>query len=41
MCVYGTCLFLCITDSALALMESYIDGRKQCVQIEGVILGIF
>ena len=27
-----------ITDSALALMKSYLDGRKQCVQIEGVIL---
>ena len=29
-----------ITDSALALMKSYLDGRQQCVQIEGVILGI-
>ena len=28
---------LCITDSALSLMKSYLDGRKQCVQIEGVI----
>ena len=27
-----------ITDSALALMKSYLDGRQQCVQIEGVIL---
>ena len=26
-----------ITDSALALMKSYIDGRQQCVPIEGVI----
>ena len=26
-----------ITDSALAVMKSYLDGRKQCVQIEGVI----
>ena len=26
-----------ITDSALALMKSYLDGRQQCVQIEGVI----
>ena len=26
-----------ITNSALALMKSYIDGRQQCVQIEGVI----
>ena len=25
-----------ITDSALALMKSYIDGRQQCVQIESV-----
>ena len=25
------------TDSALALMKSYLDGRQQCVQIEGVI----
>ena len=24
-----------ITDPALALMKSYLDGRKQCVQIEG------
>ena len=29
---------LVITDSALALMKSYLDGRQQCVQIEGVIL---
>ena len=28
---------LCITDSALALMKSYLNGRQQCVQIEGVI----
>ena len=27
-----------ITDSALALMKSYLNGRQQCVQIEGVIL---
>ena len=26
-----------ITDSALALMKSYLDGRQQCVRIEGVI----
>ena len=26
-----------ITDSALALMKSYLDGRQQCVQIDGVI----
>ena len=26
-----------ITDSALALMKSYLDGRQQCVQIESVI----
>ena len=26
-----------ITDSALALMKSYPDGRQQCVQIEGAI----
>ena len=26
-----------ITNSALALMTSYLDGRKQCVQIEWVI----
>ena len=26
-----------ISDSALALMKSYLDGRQQCVQIEGVI----
>ena len=26
-----------ITDYALALMKSYLDGRQQCVQIEGVI----
>ena len=26
-----------ITNSALALMNSYLDGRQQCVQIEGVI----
>ena len=26
-----------ITDSALALMKSYLDGRKQCVQIDRVI----
>ena len=26
-----------INDSALALMKSYLDGRQQCVQIEGVI----
>ena len=26
-----------ITNSALALMKSYLDGRQQCVQIEGVI----
>ena len=25
-----------ITDSALALIKSYLDGRHQCVQIEGV-----
>ena len=25
-----------ITASALALMKSYLDGRQQCVQIEGV-----
>ena len=24
-----------ITDSALALKQSYLDGRQQCVQIEG------
>ena len=29
-----------ITDSALALIKSCLDGRKECVQIEGVILGI-
>ena len=28
---------LYITDSALALMKLYLDGRQQCVQIEGVI----
>ena len=28
----------CITDSALTLMKSFLDGRQQCVQIEGVIL---
>ena len=29
---------LCITNSALALMKSYLNGRRQqCVQIEGVI----
>ena len=27
---------LCMTDSALALMKSYLNGRQQCVQIEGV-----
>ena len=26
-----------ITNSALALMKSYLDGCQQCVQIEGVI----
>ena len=26
-----------ITDSSLALMKSYLDGRQQCVRIEGVI----
>ena len=26
-----------ITNSALALMKSYLDGRQQCVHIEGVI----
>ena len=26
-----------ITDSALALMKSYLDGRQPCVQIEGII----
>ena len=26
-----------ITDSALPLLKSYLDGRQQCVQIEGVI----
>ena len=26
-----------ITDSAMVVMKSYLDGRKQCVQIEGVI----
>ena len=26
-----------ITDSALALMKSYLDGRQLCVQIDGVI----
>ena len=26
-----------ITDSTLALMKTYLDGRQQCVQIEGVI----
>ena len=26
-----------ITDSALTLMKSYLDGRQQCVQIEGEI----
>ena len=30
-----------ITDSALALMKSYLDGRQQCVQIEGVIFSEF
>ena len=29
---------LCITESALALIKSYLDGRQQCVQIQGVIL---
>ena len=29
-----------ITDSALPLMKSYIDGRQQCVQIEEVILNL-
>ena len=28
---------LSITDSALALMKSYLDGRQRCVQIDGVI----
>ena len=28
---------LCITDSALALMKSYLDSCQQCVQIDGVI----
>ena len=27
-----------ITDSALALMISYLYGRQQCVKIEGLIL---
>ena len=27
----------CITDSALALMKSYLDGRQHCVQIDEVI----
>ena len=31
---------LCITDSALALMKSYLDGRQQCVQLEGLILEV-
>ena len=26
-----------ITDCALTLMKSYLDGRQQCVQIEGLI----
>ena len=26
-----------ITNFALTLMKSYLDGRQQCVQIEGVI----
>ena len=26
-----------ITDSALVLLKSYLDGRQQCVQIDGVI----
>ena len=26
-----------IIDSAMALMKSYLDGRQQCVQIDGVI----
>ena len=26
-----------ITDSALALIKSCLDGRQKCVQIEGVI----
>ena len=25
-----------ITDSALALMKSYLDGRQQCVQLRGI-----
>ena len=28
---------LAIANSALAFMKSYLDGRQQCVQIEGVI----
>ena len=28
---------LSITDSALAIIKSYLDGCQQCVQIEGVI----
>ena len=34
----STIKFFGITDSALTLMTSYLDGRKQCVQIEEVIL---
>ena len=26
-----------VTDSALALMKSYLNGRQKCVQIKGVI----
>ena len=29
-----------ITDSAMALMKSYLDGRQQCIQIEGGNFGI-
>ena len=29
-----------ITDSALALIKSYLDARQQCVQIEGCNFGI-
>ena len=25
-----------ITDSALALMKSFLDGRQQCVQLRGL-----
>ena len=30
-------LELGITDSALALIKSYLDGRQQCVRSEGLI----